>query len=128
VGAAALPVEPSQAPGPCPSNDRWTVTPGMSGFVDFERQAGQHDSGRVNGLTGVRWYRVVSRPSPVSPPDPATHPRKLILKILRKLIIKITPLPSVGWNLEYDNVERFSFGGAAHRSPRLGFRGWNPRR
>jgi hypothetical protein len=27
-----------------------------------------------------------------------------------------------------DNVERFSLGGAAHRPPRSGFRGWNPRR
>jgi hypothetical protein len=26
------------------------------------------------------------------------------------------------------NVERFSLGGAAHRLPRSGFRGWNPRR
>jgi hypothetical protein len=31
-------------------------------------------------------------------------------------------------NLAYDNVERFSLGGAAHGPPRSGFRGWNPRR
>ena len=41
------------------------------------------------------------------------------------MTVSALPLPS---GFVYDNVERFSLGGAAHRPPRSGFRGWNPRR
>ena len=57
-----------------------TVTPGMSGIRDSERQAGQRDS-RTGKRTGGRG-RIASLYS-------GHRPRKLILKILRQIIIKI---------------------------------------
>ena len=83
--------------------------------MHFERQAGQHDS-RTGKRTGVRWQIVPLRGVAVarrSNPDPVArsrhHPRKLILKILRQLIIKITQKttpPPCFFRMITSNVQR----------------------